>query len=161
MTIVFHGKVSANEVEEKEKTGESEMKKWIVPLLAVAMVAAAFFALPPLSAQAATSGYYTYRVTDGKATIMSVDTAISGDITIPGKFGRYPVTKIATGAFTNCSNLTSVTIPDGVTEINTNAFRGCIGLTSVTIPDSVTSIGWSASHALPQRLGCDLGISKT
>ena len=44
-------------------------------------------------------------------------------------------------AFSECSGLTSVTIPDSVTSIGDGAFSGCSGLTSVTIPDSVTSIG--------------------
>ena len=44
-------------------------------------------------------------------------------------------------AFSGCSGLTSITIPDSVTSIGDYAFRGCSSLTSVTIPDSVTSIG--------------------
>ena len=51
------------------------------------------------------------------------------------------VTKIGNFAFTNCSNLTSVTIPDSITLIGSWAFNGCSSLTGVTIPDSVTSIG--------------------
>lgn len=43
--------------------------------------------------------------------------------------------------FYNCTDLTSVTIPDGITSIGDYAFSGCTGLTSVEIPDSVTSIG--------------------
>ena len=45
------------------------------------------------------------------------------------------------GAFSGCSGLTSVTLPDSVTSIGYGAFRSCSGLTSITIPDSVTSIG--------------------
>ena len=51
------------------------------------------------------------------------------------------VTSIGQYAFSNCSRLTSVTIPEGVTSIGSYALEGCIGLTSVTIPSSVTSIG--------------------
>ena len=45
------------------------------------------------------------------------------------------------GAFSGCSGLTSIVIPDSVTSIGYAAFEGCSGLTSVTIGNSVTSIG--------------------
>ena len=61
--------------------------------------------------------------------------------------------QICGGAFSGCSGLTSVTIPNSVTLIGVGAFEPligvgaferCTGLTSVTIPNSVTSIGGSA-----------------
>ncbi len=51
------------------------------------------------------------------------------------------VTTIGECAFQECSNLTSVTIPDSITTIGDEAFRNCPSLTSVTIPDSVKTIG--------------------
>lgn len=48
---------------------------------------------------------------------------------------------IAVHAFSNCTNLTSVTIPNSVTCIGRGAFSGCKGLTSIAIPNSVTNIG--------------------
>ena len=51
------------------------------------------------------------------------------------------VTSIGDRAFSGCSGLTIITIPDSVTSIGNSAFSGCSSLTSVTIPDSVTSIG--------------------
>ena len=50
---------------------------------------------------------------------------------------------IGPATFFLCSNLRSVTIPDGVISIGDNAFYWS-GLTSVTIPGSVTSIGAGA-----------------
>ena len=49
--------------------------------------------------------------------------------------------KLGYAAFSNCSGLTSLTIPSSVTSIGEYAFDGCSGLTSLTIPSSVTSIG--------------------
>ena len=60
-------------------------------------------------------------------------------ITIPNS-----ITSIGGYAFYNCSGLTEVTIPESVTSIGYYAFNGCSGLTSITIPESVTSIGSSA-----------------
>lgn len=52
--------------------------------------------------------------------------------------------EICNSAFSNCTNLTTVELGDGVTSIGTSAFFKCTALTSITIGDHVTSIGTSA-----------------
>ena len=70
---------------------------------------------------------------------------VSGDVVIPSTVTydgtTYSVTSIGESAFCDCSDLTSVTIPNNVTSIGQSAFNYCSGLTSITIPNSVTSIG--------------------
>ncbi len=50
-------------------------------------------------------------------------------------------TKLANGAFFNCTELKIINIPSGVKNISDRAFSNCTGLTSVKIPVSVTEIG--------------------
>jgi len=66
------------------------------------------------------------------------------DVVIPSTYLDMPVRGIGRAAFSNRSNLTSVTIPDGVTYISEYAFSGCTGMKSVIIPNSVTAISYCA-----------------
>ena len=51
------------------------------------------------------------------------------------------VTSIGNQAFLRCSSMTNISIPNSVTTIGSDVLNRCSGLTSVTIPSSVTSIG--------------------
>ncbi len=68
----------------------------------------------------------------------------SGDVTIPETVTyngtTYSVTSINWSAFSGCTGLTNVTIPNSVTSIGGYAFEGCRGLIGIDIPNSVTSI---------------------
>ena len=92
-------------------------------------------------------GNLKYRVDSSNPTEVSVgkvdNTITTANIptTVSYEGTTYNVTCINFSAFTVCTNLTSVTIPNSVTSILDYAFSGCSSLTSVTIPNSVTSIG--------------------
>ncbi|WP_406683574.1 leucine-rich repeat domain-containing protein [Seonamhaeicola sp. MEBiC1930] len=79
---------------------------------------------------AAKAGYYT------------------GNITVPATVNydssTYDVTTIGYEAFRDCSNLTSVVLPNSLTTIREYGFRNCRKITSLTIPDSVSLIERSA-----------------
>ncbi len=54
------------------------------------------------------------------------------------------ITSIAAHSFTNCKNLTSISIPTSVTRIGVSAFQGCVSLRSVELPASDLKIEGSA-----------------
>lgn len=95
----------------------------------------------------------------------------------------YKVTAIGKGAFMNCPNVKTVTIPQSVTVIGEQAFKnsgltsivfprqvttidkqafmGCTGLTNLTIPDHIFAIEDSAFYDCHALTSLDLGKSVT
>ena len=70
------------------------------------------------------------------------------DVVIPAtvmdKDVEYMVTSIKSSAFSSCSSLTLVVIPEGMASIGELAFNDCTSLASVVIPEGVASIGLAA-----------------
>ena len=94
--------------------------------------------------------YYNLNSYDMMAEVTKNPNKYSGEVVIPEKVAyervEYSVTSISYQAFYNCSNLTSITIPNSMKSIGKWAFENCSDLTSVTIPNSVTSIGDDAFY---------------
>ncbi len=65
---------------------------------------------------------------------------------VPETYNGKAVTVIATTAFQNNTDITSVVIPESVTDIAANAFSGCTALDSIVIPASVTLVGADAFY---------------
>ena len=85
-----------------------------------------------------------YEIKDDAVTITGCDKKASGELTIPATIEGRAVTSIGMDAFTGCTSLKNITLPDGLTSIGDRAFCACKSLTSIIIPDSVTSIGGDA-----------------
>lgn len=64
-------------------------------------------------------------------------------------FAGNNLKKIGSDAFSNCKNLTSITLPDGLEEIGAVAFLNCKELETLKLPESLTFIGSAAFG------GCD------
>ena len=85
---------------------------------------------------------YEIRKATVKYGITSIgDSAFSGCSGLTELILPNGVRSIGDFAFSLCSGLTELTLPNGVTSIGDFAFYGCSGLTELTLPNSVTSIG--------------------
>ncbi len=71
------------------------------------------------------------------------------------------VTIIGEGSFYKCQSLTSIEIPNFVTTIGGHAFHDCRGLTSIKIPNSVTTIGLDAFYDCTSLMSVDIPNSVT
>src|ERR1039458_10085747 len=99
-----------------------------------------------------------YTTNNGTVTITAY-LGSGGAVSIPDTISGLPVTSIGTNAFSECTSLTSFTIPSSVTSIGTNAFTGCTSLTSVycegdapTVDQSAFSGGFATPHhSAPRR----------
>ena len=91
-----------------------------------------------------------YNVSVGNGSTAAVHYSTKGEFVIPESFkydyDNFKVTGINNSAFSGCTYLTSITIPNLVTTIGNFAFSGCSELTNVNIPNGVTSIGMYAFH---------------
>lgn len=154
-----------------------KVKKFLSALTAFALVCGApvfSYERPLIEMQAAAADYTTehnnlfwyYKYSDHIEICGAVDKTSFETFEIPSEIDQLPVTTIVGyriltvdgvtyEPFSECTNLTSITIPNSVTTIGSSAFHKCTSLTSITIPESVTTIGSSAFN------GCTVLTSVT
>ena len=75
--------------------------------------------------------------------VVSCDQSVTSAV-IPAEIDGVAVTKIVGAAFKNCSQLTSVTIPESVTYIGDEAFCQCAALTDAKLPSGLRHLGLRA-----------------
>ena len=89
----------------------------------------------------------TYHIDENGATITAADSSLT-ETNIPSSVefegNQYSVIKINDNVFADNTNLTAVTLPEGLVEIGAYAFRKCKNLESVALPESLTTLGSEA-----------------
>ena len=143
------------------KTNKTRAKKlllsfftMLVPLLARAhdfYYSGIYFnitSIEDLTVEVTYQGNNSYSYTDEyRGNVVIPQTAIYNNI-------QYSVTSIKEGAFSNCSNLTSLTIPESVTSIGKEAFMYCKKLENIYITNLAAwcniEFNGSSSHPLFQ-----------
>ena len=89
----------------------------------------------------------TYRIDEKGAMVATAESSLTeANIHSVVEFegNQYAVIKIKEKVFSGNTNLTAVTLPDGLVEIGNYAFSGCQNLASVTLPESLTTLDYSA-----------------
>lgn len=87
---------------------------------------------------------YTVNSDNTSCTVTGMGSCQDTKIVIPSTIDGYDVTEIGSGAFQDCTSLTSIALPTGVVCIGENAFSGCTALSSVTIGNREALIGRGA-----------------
>ncbi len=77
-------------------------------------------------------------------SVVGIGNYEKAELVIPATRDSLPVTGIKAGAFENCTQITSVILPDSITAIGDRAFFGCTALESINVPISVKNIGADA-----------------
>jgi len=104
------------------------------------------------AANADVSGDYVFTVAGTSATITDY-IGYGGAVDIPSTLNGSTVRSIGASAFEACTfytNITSITIPEGVTNVGDHAFASLPNFTSVSLPNSLITIGPSAFWNCPR-----------
>ena len=102
-------------------------------------VAASLLSGPQITASAVSYGDFEYTVSESGAEITAYN-GTDSKVQIPETVDGAKVVSIGNYAFSNCTSLESITIPEGVTKIGYGAFNSCKNLSEVVLPDSLTAL---------------------
>jgi len=94
------------------------------------------------SKKATDENLFEWREDENGIAITGYKEGLPEDVVIPEEINGIAVTSIAYPAFFGCTDLKSISIPEGVKSIEYETFFSCSNLSSVTIPKGVMSIGY-------------------
>lgn len=141
------------------------MKKILSSLMGFVMSATCVFGgfISTFTVSAAKSQIYgdlTYMNYGGWIEITDCSTTVE-TVEIPEKIDNTTVRDIGDNAFSGCSALTQITIPDTVKTIGTNAFNGCSSLKSIELPVRLQKIGFNAFYSCTDLSSIEIPNSVT
>lgn len=86
---------------------------------------------------------FEFRAVSGGVSLIRY-TGTERNVVIPAAYDGSPVVHIGDGAFQDCAQVGSVSVPSSVAAVESNAFRGCKNLTRLTLGSGVRSVGAAA-----------------
>ena len=127
-------------------------KKFAAILLSALILSSSFSVLPVSAAtiesnnqavsleQVIKTKDFMYSILDNEN--IKIEKYIGNDktVVIPDTIEDKSVKSIGEDAFSNCSNIEKITIPDSVNKIDDYAFCGCSSLNDISIPNSVYNL---------------------
>ncbi len=103
--------------------------------------------------------FYVTSYTDKTMTVKASNTDLT-EANIPARVTKdgvtYTVTDIMQDAFSDCSSLTSITIPNGVTSLGYHVFDGCSSLASITFENTT---GWYVTDSSDYTGGTSIDVT--
>lgn len=129
-----------------------------IPASVTSMGESPFSSTPLLTSINVNDANPAYCDVDGVLYTKDMKTLINYPVTKASSEFIVPngVTTIGVNAFSDCDNLTSVTIADTVTSIEEFAFEDCSKLALVDFGDSINSIGYNAFYNCKKLQNFDL-----
>ena len=119
-------------------------KRWLTGLLIllVTVVSIPLYGIKTQAAENLLEGDWQYSVNNDDETVtVTKYFGEGGSVAVPAIIAGKKVTGIGGQAFSGCTGLTDIVLPDGIRSIYSEAFLDCRSLTNITIPDSVSVIG--------------------
>lgn len=113
----------------------------IIPLLILTVMSVlgiVLFVLFPMPSAVSDTPWFT--VIDGELYFDPAQYDGPAELTVPEIVNGRTVTAIGRSCFSECSELTTVILPDTVKTIGAYAFEDCTSLRGIFIPESVTTI---------------------
>jgi len=120
------------------------MKKIFKVFLVAVFICGVILIFQTTTVTAETNSDFNYTISGYTATITGYNSNVVGAVNIPNKLDNYLVTAISNNAFSNKSNITSVTMPDTITSIGDFAFFNCTNLQSITFSNNLVNLGFNA-----------------